>query len=106
MSRKTVKKALEINIGGHDYKIIELPLQHEDESKELYGRHMVKENIILINEDIHKSRKEETLIHEILHAIFFNYGLNHDERVIDAISNGLFQLGVGDYLWKTSKKQS
>lgn len=106
MSRKTVKKALEINIGGHDYKIIELPLQHEDESKELYGRHMVKENIILINEDIHKSRKEETLIHEILHAIFFNYGLNHDERVIDAISNGLFQLGVGEFLWKTSKKQS
>tara|TARA_Y100000356_G_scaffold69951_1_gene57593 strand:+ start:867 stop:1187 length:321 start_codon:yes stop_codon:yes gene_type:complete len=106
MSRKTVKKALEINIGGHDYKIIELPLQHEDESKELYGRHMVKENIILINEDIHQSRKEETLVHEILHAIFFNYGLEHEERLIDAISNGLFQLGVGDYLWKTSKKQS
>jgi|9_EtaG_2_1085328.scaffolds.fasta_scaffold00040_32 Zn-dependent peptidase ImmA (M78 family) len=106
MSKKTVKKALEINIGGHDYKIIELPLEHEDKSKELYGRHMVKENIILINEDIHKSRKEETLIHEILHAIFFNYGLNHDERVIDAISNGLFQLGIGEFLWKTSKKQS
>ena len=106
MSRKTVKKALEINIGGHDYRIIELPLQHEDESKELYGRHMVKENIILINEDIHPSRKEETLVHEILHAIFFNYGLEHEERLIDAISNGLFQLGVGDYLWKTSKKQS
>ena len=106
MSKKTVKKALELNIGGHQYKILELPLKHEDDTKELYGRHMVKENIILINEDIHKSRKEETLIHEVLHAIFFNYGLEHSERVIDAISNGLFQLGVGDHLWKTSKKQS
>ena len=74
MSKKTVKKALELNIGGHQYKILELPLKHEDDTKELYGRHMVKENIILINEDIHKSRKEETLIHEVLHGIFFNYG--------------------------------
>ena len=26
MSKKSIKKALELNIGGHDYKIIELPL--------------------------------------------------------------------------------
>ena len=106
MSKKIIKKALELNIGGHDYKIIELPLEHEDDTKELYGRHLVKENVILINDSIHESRKKETLIHEVLHAIFFNYGLEHSERNIDAISNGLFQLGVGDHLWKISKKQS
>ena len=96
-----IGKAIELNIGGHDYKIIELPLKHEDGSKELYGRHLVKENVILINKDIAESRKKETLIHEVLHAIFYNTGLEHDERQIEAISNGLFQLGVGDYLWKT-----
>jgi Zn-dependent peptidase ImmA (M78 family) len=106
MSKKQQEKAMELTIGGHLYKIVELPLKHEDESKELYGRHMVKDNIILINTDIHQSRKEETLIHEILHAIFYNYGLEHKENLIDAISNGLFQLGVGGFLWKTSKKQS
>jgi|TARA_R100000995_G_scaffold56814_1_gene28154 Zn-dependent peptidase ImmA (M78 family) len=106
MSKKTTKKAMELKIGGHLYKIVELPLKHEDETKELYGRHMVKDNIILINKDIHQSRKQETLVHEVLHAIFYNYGLEHKENLIDAISNGLFQLGVGDYLWKTSKKQS
>ena len=66
----------------------------------------LKENVILINDSIHESRKKETLIHEVLHAIFYNYGLEHKENLIDAISNGLFQLGVGDFLWKTSKKQS
>ena len=106
MSKKQEKKAMELTIGGHLYKIVELPLTHEDESKELYGRHMVKDNIILINQEIHESRKQETLIHEVLHAIFYNYGLEHKEGLIDAISNGLFQLGVGEYLWKTSKKQS
>ena len=101
-----IGRAIELNIGGHNYKIIELPLTHEDGSKELYGRHLVKENVILINKDIAESRKKETLIHEVLHAIFYNTGLEHDERQIEAISNGLFQLGVGEFLWKTSKKQS
>ena len=99
------EKAMELNIGGHNYKIIELPLEHEDEGKELYGRHMVKDNIILINKDIEQSRKLETFIHEILHAIHYNTGLEHDERAIEAISNGLFKLGVGDYLWKKSQKK-
>ena len=99
-------KSMRLNIGGHLYKIAELPLKHEDEDKELYGRHLVKENIILINSDIETSRKYETLIHEVLHAIHYNTGLEHDERTIDAISNGLFQLGIGEYLWKTSRKQS
>lgn len=99
------EKAMELNIGGHNYKIIELPLEHEDEGKELYGRHLVKDNIILINKDIEQSRKLETLVHEILHAIHYNTGLEHDERAIEAISNGLFQLGVGDYLWKKSQKK-
>ena len=31
------KKAMELNIGGHLYKIVELPLEHEDNDKELYG---------------------------------------------------------------------
>ena len=64
-----------------------------------------KDNIILINEGIEKTRKLETLIHEILHAICYNTGLEHDERQIEALSNGLFQLGIGEYLWKKSQKK-
>jgi Zn-dependent peptidase ImmA (M78 family) len=100
------EKTMGLHIGGHDYSILELSLEHEDSSKELYGRHLVKENLILINKDIHDSRKKETLMHEILHALFYNYGLEHDESKIDAISNGLFQLGVAEFLWKKSQKKS
>ena len=93
-------------IGEHPYEILTSKLEHEDRNKELYGRHLVKENVILINEDIAPSRIKETLIHEVLHAIFYNTGLEHNERQIEAISNGLFQLGVGEYLWKKAQKKS
>ena len=99
------KKPMKLNVGGHLYKIAELPLKHEDDTKELYGRHLVKENVILINSEIDISRKYETLVHEILHAICYNTWLEHDERQIDALSNGLFQLGIGEYLWKKSQKK-
>ena len=101
-----MKKDMKLNIGGHTYTILECELNHEESDKELYGRHLVKDNLILINESIQESRQYETLMHEILHAIFYNYGLDHDESRIDAISNGLFQLGMGDYLWTKSLKKS
>ena len=82
------KKAMELNIGGHLYKIVELPLEHEDNDKELYGRHLVKDNIILINEGIEKTRKLETLIHEILHAICYNTGLQQEMDRLQNIAWG------------------
>tara|TARA_R110002051_G_scaffold318947_1_gene402150 strand:+ start:1967 stop:2287 length:321 start_codon:yes stop_codon:yes gene_type:complete len=106
MTPKNKNSAMRIVIGGHEYEVIFTDLQHEDSSKELYGRHEVKDNIIYINKNIHKSRQQETLIHEILHAIHFNCGLKHNEGYIDALSNGLFQLGMGDYLWTKSLKIS
>jgi hypothetical protein len=105
LSRREGSMKKKLNIGGHPYEILTSKLEHEDRNKELYGRHLVKENVILINEDIAPSRIEETLIHEVLHAIFYNTGLEHNERQIEAISNGLYQLGVGDYLWKKSQRK-
>tara|TARA_R110000868_G_scaffold65399_9_gene195723 strand:+ start:1873 stop:2193 length:321 start_codon:yes stop_codon:yes gene_type:complete len=106
MSEKNKNRNTRIVIGGHEYKVIFTDLQHEDSTKELYGRHEVKDNIIYINKNIHESRQKETLIHEILHALHFNFGLQHNESYIDALSNGLFQLGLGDYLWTKSLKKS
>tara|TARA_B100000029_G_scaffold206875_1_gene204627 strand:+ start:522 stop:830 length:309 start_codon:yes stop_codon:yes gene_type:complete len=97
-------KSMGMNIGGHNYIIILEELCAGEQDKVLYGRHLVEDNIILINSKIEKSRQQETLIHEILHSIHYNCGLEHDERTIEAISNGLFQLGIGDYLWKKAQK--
>ena len=99
-----VKKSMGMNIGGHNYIIVLDELSSGKDNRVLYGRHLVEDNIILINSKIEKSRQQETLIHEILHSIHFNCGLEHDERAIEAISNGLFQLGIGDYLWKKAQK--
>ena len=95
---------MKLNIGGHHYTVLCEDLRHEDDSKELYGRHLVRHSEILINSQIDETRQQETLIHEILHAILINAGHEHNEGMIDAISNGLHQLGVGDYLWKKAKK--
>ena len=95
-----------INIGGHEYEILVTELKHENPRKELYGRHLVRNSEILINSKINKERQVETLIHEVIHAILVNAGHEHDEGIIDALSNGLFQLGVGGYLWKKAQKKS
>jgi Zn-dependent peptidase ImmA (M78 family) len=97
---------MKLDIGGHNYTVICENLTHEDSSKELYGRHLVKHSQILINNQIDDSRQKETLIHEILHAVLVNAGHDHDEGLIDAISNGFHQLGVGEYLWKKAQKKS
>ena len=107
LNREKKMDNMGLNLGGHQYSIVVDNLENEERVKDgniLYGRHLVEHNIILINQDIEQSRKEETLIHEVLHAIYFNCGLKHEEKTIEAVSNGLFQLGVGDYLWKKAKK--
>ena len=93
-----------ITIGGHKYSILLKDLVHEDDDKTLYGRHMVDANIIYLNKNIEESRKKETLIHEVIHAILYNTGQKHKEPMIEAISNGFFQLGIGDYIWEQVKK--
>jgi Zn-dependent peptidase ImmA (M78 family) len=99
-------RKMKLNIGGHEYTIEERTLKASDSTKELYGSHLVKDNVIFINKDIAQSRRRETLIHEVLHAVFYNRGIEHDEPLIETLSNGLHQLGIGDYLWKKARKKS
>ena len=91
-------------IGGHTYKVNEVTLDKNDEGKSLLGMHDVKTNTILVDEAMTHSRKVETFMHEVIHVIYANTGCDHDERAIDALSNGLLQLGVADFLWKKVKK--
>jgi len=91
-------------IGGHTYKINETTLEKNEEGKSLLGMHDVKTNTILVDKEMTHSRKVETFMHEVIHVIYANTGCDHDERAIDALSNGLLQLGVADFLWKKVKK--
>tara|TARA_R110000823_G_scaffold281739_4_gene399981 strand:- start:5433 stop:5720 length:288 start_codon:yes stop_codon:yes gene_type:complete len=95
---------MKFNIGGHTYKVNETTLEPTEDGKSLLGMHDVKTNTILVDKDMTHSRKVETFMHEIIHVIFSNTGCEHNEKSIDALSNGLLQLGVADYLWKKVTK--
>ena len=83
-------KKMQLNVGGHNYTIMITPLEHEDDDKELYGRHLVKNNIILINEEIEDSRQKETLMHEILHAVYYNTGLEQEYLHLKFVNKVMF----------------
>tara|TARA_R110000824_G_scaffold15484_5_gene65075 strand:- start:573 stop:896 length:324 start_codon:yes stop_codon:yes gene_type:complete len=106
MSRvaKKSNKIGNLNIGGHVYKVKHMKDVNKKDGRMLLGLHDVKEQTIMVDIDLQKSRKVETLLHEVLHVIYTNTGCDHDERAIDALSNGLMQLGVGNFIWDKVKR--
>jgi hypothetical protein len=94
---------MKLNIGGHHYVIKEMEETIREDGKMLLGFHDVRECTITLDEGLKHSRKVETLLHEVIHVILTNTGCEHSERTIDSLSNGLLQLGVGDFVWKQAK---
>ena len=88
-----------MKIGGHQYKI-NLVGEMKVKNGSIMGLHDCRTCTINIDKNLTESRQKETLIHEILHAVLTNAGFQEqDEHYIDTIANGLFQLGIGDFLW-------
>ena len=95
---------MELMIGGHKYAVVEMKNQTQD-GKDLLGLHDAKTCTISLDGDMAETRKHETLLHEVLHVILTNAGFqNHEEHLIDAMSNGLLQVGVGEFIWKRGLK--
>ncbi len=88
-----------LRIGGYRYTIEEVKELRSEADKPLHGQHVWSQSKILLQKELPQPQKEEILIHEVLHAIFISTGHKHNEQLIDAISNGLAQLGVGKYLY-------
>ena len=70
---------------------------------------------IMLQESQHPADKADTLVHELLHIIAYEYALfdddDHEERVVTAMANGLIQLLVrnpdlGRYLLETTNDHS
>ena len=97
-------KTRKLAIGGHNYKIKGMKQETAKENGPfLLGKHDVKSCEIFLDTDMNHTRTMETFLHEIIHVILANTGNDHNETLIDSLSNGLHQLGVGDYLWKQGK---
>jgi len=98
-----------MKICGHDYKVtIEFVdgMKREDD-KMWFGQVTISTGIIRIFPRARRSVQEESLIHEVIHAIIAhsNSKCSPDEGVIQAIAGGLYQLGVGKFLWEKAKPE-
>ena len=94
-----------LDIGGHEYSIKFMNCEKEGkDNKYLFGMNNPRTNEIYLDEKLATSRRNETFLHEVIHAVLVNNGCNHDEGMIETLANGFHQLGVGEYLWKKTNK--
>lgn len=75
---------IEYTIGGFD----------TDVDRNLMGRLSYDVAQIYIRNDLPIDKKYETLLHEVMHAIYMNTGLqpgDEEEKVVTALSSGIYQ---------------
>ncbi len=89
----------ELKIGGFVFPVIES--QEVANEGNAFGSMHFKHQKIFLEPSETIQMKEQTIFHEILHAIWWQSGLssryrknqpNLEEEVIDALSNGLYQV--------------
>ncbi|ENZ7246183.1 ImmA/IrrE family metallo-endopeptidase [Enterococcus hirae] len=86
-----MKLPTNIKIGGMNYRIEEK--EAPDNNPQCYGVCVYHDAHIEIKTTLSKERKEQTLIHEMLHAIFFEAGFEeHEEEVVNRVSIVLYQV--------------
>ncbi len=78
-----------LNICGFEYTV-EI---REIDNNDIFGQHNQTRCQILIAADgVNKQKKEQTFIHEILHAIDCAVGVDLKEKQVTTLSRGLYQV--------------
>ncbi len=99
---------MKIPICGHEYEIVYVD-DFRGEAEKLIGRVLHGHHIIEIRDSLPQSQKIETILHEIGHCILWHQGhLGEEltsEAAVAAFANGLFNLGVGEFLLEKAKKE-
>lgn len=85
-----------INVLGRDYRIA-----YEDLSAEqLWGEHDQDAVLIRVDKNLTDEQTRSTIVHEVVHAILFEAGLNKmltrklEESICRAVEHGLFRSGL------------
>ncbi|WP_421000040.1 hypothetical protein ACOJIU_12645 [Carnobacterium maltaromaticum] len=85
-----------IKVAGVTYNIVEKPFIDIDGSRDYQGVCIYPKLEIAILSDISQERKEQTLVHELTHAMFYEAGFEgqdeQDEEMISRFSNVLYQV--------------
>tara|TARA_R100001594_G_scaffold44544_2_gene77022 strand:- start:650 stop:955 length:306 start_codon:yes stop_codon:yes gene_type:complete len=88
-----------IKICGHYYEVRFVEnLTDSSGDRHAWGRIHPGKQVIEIELNSTSSKKKESLIHEIIHAIESSVDLGLSELEICVLANALFQLGLGDLL--------
>ena len=75
-----------IDIGGHEYKVKFMDGEKSgDGNKYLFGMNNPRTCEIFLDEKLVTSRRNETFLHEVIHAILVNTGCAHDEGLIEPL---------------------
>lgn len=80
-----------INICGIPYQVDEF---EADVDRNLMGRLQYDTAQIFVRKDIPLDKKMETLLHEVMHTVYMNAGLqpnDEEEKVVTALSSGVYQ---------------
>lgn len=80
-----------IKISGIDYSVNGFDT---DVDRNLMGRLSYDTAQIYIRNDLPIDKKMETLLHEVMHTVYMNAGLqpgDEEEKVVTALSSGVYQ---------------
>lgn len=84
-----MSKPTRVKVGGMDYKI----WFERDFGDNLFGRTVSMSQEILINKDVGEERQRATLLHELIHAISFEFlDVQLTEQQVDSIAQELFRI--------------
>ena len=88
----------EIKICGHYFKVRFVDNLLSEEGGHAWGRIHIGRELIEVELDCSDTKREETITHEVLHAVDSSLGLGLNEGQICSLANALFQLGLGEKL--------
>lgn len=83
-----------VKIGGITYDIEQKESVEVNQDKNYYGVCNFKNAIIEISNTVNEQRQEQTLIHEIMHAVFYEAGieLENEEEIVNRASLVWYQV--------------
>ena len=85
---------MSIKIGYKNYKVQLEEKVYDDSRNECFGIINYDEETIKISTKFAQNLQNETLIHELVHAIGDKYQLdiNKDEKIVDLLAAGIYEL--------------
>lgn len=79
-------------VGAIDYEVKDMDYVEIDDNKNYIGKCTYTNSTIEIVKGLSKTRREQTLIHELLHAMLNEAGIsNHDEDLVNRLGIVLHQ---------------